>query len=211
MRTSASSSIVHILQGIQQKRSMSDNAMEDPKNHESLDGLRSYATCVKANKRLEEEQGPSFPMVNLKETVRKFFFAVWPCLEMDDLEFLIDDKKMDISTLEKFLQERIKVGGKPGALSDTVHYKKPDLFEKLQKKKTFSMMHKERRAATTGLSVSMYRHKNYKIGAVRLPGTKLRQAVEELLYIFGSAFVMENENSGCLVGCDESLIASVLC
>ncbi|KAF3605830.1 hypothetical protein DY000_02048316 [Brassica cretica] len=50
MRTSASSSIVHILQGIQQKRSMSDNAMEDPKNQESLDGLRSYATCVKANK-----------------------------------------------------------------------------------------------------------------------------------------------------------------
>nr|VDD07627.1 unnamed protein product [Brassica oleracea] len=29
---------------------------------------------------------------------------------------------MDISSLEKFLQERIKVGGKPGALSDTVHY-----------------------------------------------------------------------------------------
>ncbi|KAF3583251.1 hypothetical protein F2Q69_00029558 [Brassica cretica] len=76
------------------------------------------------------------------------------------------------------------------------------------------MMHKERRAATTGLPVSMYRHKNYKIGAVRLLELllqKLRQAVEELLYIFGSAFVMENENSGCLVGCDESLIASVLC
>ncbi|KAK6139436.1 hypothetical protein DH2020_003249 [Rehmannia glutinosa] len=32
----------------------------------------------------------------------------------------VEDKIMDIASLEKFLQERIKVGGKPGALGDTV-------------------------------------------------------------------------------------------
>ncbi|XP_075491914.1 large ribosomal subunit protein eL22z-like [Primulina tabacum] len=32
----------------------------------------------------------------------------------------VDDKIMDIATLEKFLQERIKVGGKTGALGDSV-------------------------------------------------------------------------------------------
>ncbi|KAJ4869396.1 60S ribosomal protein L22-2 [Raphanus sativus] len=32
----------------------------------------------------------------------------------------VDDKIMEIATLEKFLQERIKVGGKPGALGDAV-------------------------------------------------------------------------------------------
>ena len=32
----------------------------------------------------------------------------------------VDDKIMEIPTLEKFLQERIKVGGKPGALGDAV-------------------------------------------------------------------------------------------
>lgn len=32
----------------------------------------------------------------------------------------VDDKIMDIASLEKFLQERIKVGGKPGALGDSV-------------------------------------------------------------------------------------------
>ncbi|ESQ36652.1 hypothetical protein EUTSA_v10009107mg [Eutrema salsugineum] len=32
----------------------------------------------------------------------------------------VDDKIMEIATLEKFLQERIKVGGKPGALGDSV-------------------------------------------------------------------------------------------
>ncbi|XP_010556735.1 PREDICTED: 60S ribosomal protein L22-2 [Tarenaya hassleriana] len=32
----------------------------------------------------------------------------------------VDDKIMDIASLEKFLQERIKVGGKPGALGDAV-------------------------------------------------------------------------------------------
>ena len=32
----------------------------------------------------------------------------------------VDDKIMEIASLEKFLQERIKVGGKAGALGDTV-------------------------------------------------------------------------------------------
>ena len=32
----------------------------------------------------------------------------------------VEDKIMDIASLEKFLQERIKVGGKSGALGDTV-------------------------------------------------------------------------------------------
>ncbi|CAA3010398.1 60S ribosomal L22-2 [Olea europaea subsp. europaea] len=32
----------------------------------------------------------------------------------------VEDKIMDIASLEKFLQERIKVGGKPGALGDSV-------------------------------------------------------------------------------------------
>ncbi|GAB4835793.1 60S ribosomal protein L22B [Ancistrocladus abbreviatus] len=32
----------------------------------------------------------------------------------------LEDKIMDIASLEKFLQERIKVGGKPGALGDSV-------------------------------------------------------------------------------------------
>lgn len=32
----------------------------------------------------------------------------------------IEDKIMDIASLEKFLQERIKVGGKAGALGDVV-------------------------------------------------------------------------------------------
>ncbi|RAL42539.1 hypothetical protein DM860_011157 [Cuscuta australis] len=32
----------------------------------------------------------------------------------------VEDKIMDIASLEKFLQERIKVGGKAGALSDSV-------------------------------------------------------------------------------------------
>ncbi|XP_013584582.1 PREDICTED: 60S ribosomal protein L22-2-like [Brassica oleracea var. oleracea] len=32
----------------------------------------------------------------------------------------VDDKIMEIPTFEKFLQERIKVGGKPGALGDAV-------------------------------------------------------------------------------------------
>ncbi|XP_019186116.1 PREDICTED: 60S ribosomal protein L22-2 [Ipomoea nil] len=32
----------------------------------------------------------------------------------------VDDKIMDIASLEKFLQERIKVGGKAGALGDSV-------------------------------------------------------------------------------------------
>ncbi|XP_073066158.1 large ribosomal subunit protein eL22z-like [Primulina eburnea] len=32
----------------------------------------------------------------------------------------VDDKIMEIATLEKFLQERIKVGGKTGALGDSV-------------------------------------------------------------------------------------------
>lgn len=32
----------------------------------------------------------------------------------------VEDKIMDIASLEKFLQERIKVGGKPGALGDFV-------------------------------------------------------------------------------------------
>ncbi|GKV18519.1 hypothetical protein SLEP1_g28885 [Rubroshorea leprosula] len=32
----------------------------------------------------------------------------------------VEDKIMDIASLEKFLQEKIKVGGKAGALGDTV-------------------------------------------------------------------------------------------
>ncbi|CAI0626815.1 unnamed protein product [Linum tenue] len=32
----------------------------------------------------------------------------------------VEDKIMDIASLEKFLQERIKVGGKAGALGDAV-------------------------------------------------------------------------------------------
>lgn len=32
----------------------------------------------------------------------------------------VEDKIMDIASLEKFLQERIKVGGKAGALGDVV-------------------------------------------------------------------------------------------
>ncbi|KAK9142416.1 hypothetical protein Scep_007704 [Stephania cephalantha] len=32
----------------------------------------------------------------------------------------VEDKIMDIASLEKFLQERIKVGGKPGALGDSI-------------------------------------------------------------------------------------------
>ncbi|XP_010545008.1 PREDICTED: 60S ribosomal protein L22-2-like [Tarenaya hassleriana] len=32
----------------------------------------------------------------------------------------VEDKIMDIASLEKFLQERIKVGGKPGALGDAI-------------------------------------------------------------------------------------------
>lgn len=32
----------------------------------------------------------------------------------------VEDKIMDISSLEKYLQERIKVGGKPGALGDSI-------------------------------------------------------------------------------------------
>ncbi|KAL2511807.1 60S ribosomal protein L22-2 [Abeliophyllum distichum] len=32
----------------------------------------------------------------------------------------VEDKIMDIASLEKFLQERIKVAGKPGALGDSV-------------------------------------------------------------------------------------------
>ncbi|CAN6850021.1 unnamed protein product [Brassica oleracea var. botrytis] len=32
----------------------------------------------------------------------------------------VDDKIMDIALLEKFLQQRIKVGGKAGALGDSV-------------------------------------------------------------------------------------------
>ncbi|XP_073145258.1 large ribosomal subunit protein eL22z-like [Henckelia pumila] len=32
----------------------------------------------------------------------------------------VEDKIMEIASLEKFLQERIKVGGKPGALGDAV-------------------------------------------------------------------------------------------
>jgi len=32
----------------------------------------------------------------------------------------VEDKIMDIASLEKFLQERIKVAGKAGALGDTV-------------------------------------------------------------------------------------------
>ncbi|XWS36167.1 hypothetical protein CRYUN_Cryun20dG0061800 [Craigia yunnanensis] len=33
----------------------------------------------------------------------------------------VEDKIMDIASLEKFLQERIKVGGKAGALGDSVN------------------------------------------------------------------------------------------
>ncbi|KAH0870157.1 hypothetical protein HID58_077179, partial [Brassica napus] len=33
----------------------------------------------------------------------------------------VDDKIMEIASLEKFLQERIKVGGKAGALGDSKH------------------------------------------------------------------------------------------
>ena len=32
----------------------------------------------------------------------------------------VEDKIMDVASLEKFLQQRIKVGGKAGALGDTV-------------------------------------------------------------------------------------------
>ena len=32
----------------------------------------------------------------------------------------VEDKIMDVASLEKFLQERIKVGGKAGALGDSV-------------------------------------------------------------------------------------------
>lgn len=32
----------------------------------------------------------------------------------------VEDKIMDVASLEKFLQERIKVAGKPGALGDSV-------------------------------------------------------------------------------------------
>lgn len=32
----------------------------------------------------------------------------------------VEDKIMDIASLEKFLQERIKVGGKAGALGDSI-------------------------------------------------------------------------------------------
>lgn len=32
----------------------------------------------------------------------------------------VEDKIMEIASLDKFLQERIKVGGKPGALGDSV-------------------------------------------------------------------------------------------
>ncbi|VVA91822.1 unnamed protein product [Arabis nemorensis] len=40
----------------------------------------------------------------------------------------------------------------------------------------------------------------------RVTGTSMvRQAVEELLNMFGSPFFMENGNSGCFVGCGESL------
>ncbi|XP_065868612.1 large ribosomal subunit protein eL22z-like [Euphorbia lathyris] len=37
-----------------------------------------------------------------------------------DCTKLVEDKIMDIASLEKFLQERIKVGGKAGALGDSV-------------------------------------------------------------------------------------------
>ncbi|KAH0883526.1 hypothetical protein HID58_059622 [Brassica napus] len=147
---------------------------------------------------------------------RKFFFAVWPCMEMDVLGLAwkwmnimargvavksIDDKNMDISTLEKFLQERIKVGGKPGALSDTVHY---------VRQKERSPLTSPPIPTSPNVSDQKYLRKYNLCDCIeQRQGLKLRQAVEELLYIFGSAFVMENENSGCLVGCDESLIASI--
>ncbi|XP_010524861.1 PREDICTED: 60S ribosomal protein L22-2-like [Tarenaya hassleriana] len=52
--------------------------------------------------------------------------AVAPKGKKKNVSFIIDcskpveDKIMDIASLEKFLQERIKVGGKAGALGDTV-------------------------------------------------------------------------------------------
>ncbi|CAN6889833.1 unnamed protein product [Brassica oleracea] len=97
---------------------------------------------------------------------------------------------MDISMLEKFLLEQIKVGGKPGVLSDSVPLREtkerslltsppiptsPNVIRNkfltfflcllkrrsriclrsCRRKNTFSMMHKERRAATTSLPISM--------------------------------------------------------
>ncbi|KAG9134030.1 hypothetical protein Leryth_004730 [Lithospermum erythrorhizon] len=40
----------------------------------------------------------------------------------------VEDKIMEIASLEKFLQERIKVGGKPGALADAVTISQTDFL-----------------------------------------------------------------------------------
>ncbi|KAG5415530.1 hypothetical protein IGI04_003097 [Brassica rapa subsp. trilocularis] len=88
-----------------------------------------------------------------------------------------------------------------------------------RRKKAFSMYCqtdcktdcKKRRAATTSL-ISMYCQTDCKKDVCLVPVTAtaiVRQTVEELLYIFGSAFFMEIENSDCLVVCSESLIALV--
>ncbi|KAH0879350.1 hypothetical protein HID58_066744, partial [Brassica napus] len=132
----------------------------------------------------------------------------------------IDDKNMDISMLEKFLLEQIKVGGKPGVLSDSVP---------LRETKERSLLTSPPIPTSPNVSGQKYLRKynlrdwlsvtalnkdrdRYHLRYLNIvTATEIRrQAVEELLYIFGSAFVMENENLGCLVGCGEPLIASVL-
>ncbi|KAH0878561.1 hypothetical protein HID58_057704 [Brassica napus] len=173
---------------------------------------------------------------------------------------------MDFSTLEKFLQEQIKVGAKPELLvtpfplcerdkgkitvivitapnlskwyitifilrnfqvSDQIYLRKYNLHDWLcvialnndkdrflpvprNKCLAFFLCFLKRidvslRFRPAGIDIVTGWGRHFRVTATEI----VRQTVEELLYIFGSAFFMEIENSDCLVVCGESLIALV--
>ncbi|KAG5410316.1 hypothetical protein IGI04_006635 [Brassica rapa subsp. trilocularis] len=171
---------------------------------------------------------------------------------------------MDFSTLEKFLQEQIKVGGKPELLvtpfplcetkarspyrhhrshlskwyitifilrnlqvSDQIYLRKYNLRDWLcvialnNDKDRFLPVPRNKclafflcllkridvslRFRPAGIDIVTGWGRYFRVTATAI----VRQTVEELLYIFGSAFFMEIENSDCLVVCGESLIALV--
>ncbi|CAN7123589.1 unnamed protein product [Brassica rapa subsp. narinosa] len=146
---------------------------------------------------------------------------------------------MDFSTLEKFLQEQIKVGGKPELLvtpfplcetkarspyrhhrshlskwyitifilrnlqvSDQIYLRKYNLRDWLC---VIALNNDKDRFRPAGIDIVTGWGRYFRVTATAI----VRQTVEELLYIFGSAFFMEIENLDCLVVCGESLIALV--
>uniref|UniRef100_A0A0D3AG45 Uncharacterized protein n=1 Tax=Brassica oleracea var. oleracea TaxID=109376 RepID=A0A0D3AG45_BRAOL len=140
---------------------------------------------------------------------------------------------MDFSTLEKFLQEQIKVGAKPELLvtpfplcerdkgkitvivitapnlskwyitifilrnfqvSDQIYLRKYNLHDWLC---VIALNNDKDRFRPAGIDIVTGWGRHFRVTATAI----VRQTVEELLYIFGSAFFMEIENSDCLVVC----------